>query len=471
MRVLQLTPRLSFPPSDGGRVVMLQIATAMQRLGVGVRILSLNPRKQHADLETARQALAPIPVDAVDIDTDDLPNSVLRSFLRIGTPVLVARFFSPQFRRELRALLQASEVDVVQIESPFLLPYVPAIRAVSRAAIVLRSLNVEFHIWEQIAAREKRATFRAALQFIAGSLRRYEIRHLNTCDAIIPITEEDARDFRALGCTRPMHVLPGGVDVEEDMTGTDLPNGGSGEGDSEFSRRRGRRRASRRDGGVPPALAAMSPVCHSERAGGRVGEESTADEAASIGDTAALAGNAAARVGFLGSLDYRPNQDAAVWIAEELQPRLGAEVHIAGSNAPQWLRERLEASGVTFDGAVSDAKAFIRSMRVMIAPLFSGGGLRIKILEAMALGKPVVATTIGAAGIGVRHGEDILLADDPDAFAAAVSELLNDPAKTRAIGDAGRCLVASRYSTEALARGLLTFYEELTQGRGVHAGR
>ena len=471
MRVLQLTPRLSYPPSDGGRVVMLQIATAMQRLGAEVRILSLNPKKQHADLETARQALAPIPVDAVDIDTDDLPNSVVRSFLRIGTPVLVARFFSPQFRRELRALLQASEVDVVQIESPFLLPYVPAIRAVSRAAIVLRSLNVEFRIWEQIAAREKRATFRAALQFIAGSLRRYEIRHLDTCDALVPITEDDASDFRALGCTRSIHVLPGGVDVEGDMSGADQQEIGRDDGGSEFSRRRGRRRASRRDGGVPPALASNSPACHSERAGRRVGEESPTDEAASTGNTAALARNAAASVGFLGSLDYRPNQDAALWIAEELVPRVAAEVHIAGSNAPQWLRERLDASNVTFDGEVPDAKAFIRSMRVMIAPLFSGGGMRIKILEAMALGKPVVATTIGAAGIGVRNGADILLADDPDAFAAAVSELLRDPSKARAIGDAGRRLVASRFSTEALARGLLTFYEELTQSRGVHAGR
>jgi glycosyltransferase involved in cell wall biosynthesis len=428
MRILQLTPRLSYPPSDGGRVVMLQIATAMQRLGADVRILSLNPKKQHADLETARQALAPIPVHAIDIDTSGFAASVLRSFRRLDVPPLVARFFSARFRRELRALVQAADVDVVQIESPFLLPYVPAIRAVSRAAIVLRSLNVEFRIWEQIAEREEGVMFRAVLRLIAGSLRRYEIRHLNTCDAIVPITEDDARDFRALGCTRPMHVLPGGVDLEED---TDADESGDDDGTSELGRRR--------DGGVPFALASI--------------------------------GEAAARVGFLASLDYRPNQDAAIGIAEELRARVRGEVHVAGSNAPQWLRERLEASGVMFDGEVPDAKAFIRSMRVMIAPIFSGGGMRIKILEAMALGKPVVATTIGAAGIGVRHGEDILLADDPDAFAAAVTELLRDSAKARAIGDAGRRLVASRYSTEALAGGLLTFYEELAQSRGVQTSR
>ncbi|HEX3068230.1 MAG TPA: glycosyltransferase family 4 protein [Thermoanaerobaculia bacterium] len=403
MRILQLTPRLAYPPSDGGRVVMLQIAAGMQRLGAEVRILSLNPKKQQADLEVARQALAPIRVDAIDIDT----SSVLRSLMRIGTPMLVARFYSPQFERELRALLEASDVDVVQIESPFLLPYVPAIRAVSRAVIVLRSLNVEFRIWEQIAAREKNAAFRVALRFIAGSLRRYEIRHLNTCDAMVPITDDDARDFRALGCTRPMYVLPGGVDMKE-----------------------GR-----------PAPASNS------------------------------AGDEAARIGFLGSLDYRPNQDGAIWIAEELGASVRGEVHVAGSNAPQWLRERLEASGITFDGEVPDAQEFIRSMDVMIAPVFSGGGMRIKILEAMALGTPVVATTIGAAGIGVRHGQDILLADDAEMFAAAVTDLLNNPAKAHAIGEAGQRLVASRYSTEGLARGLLAFYQELTQGRGVQPSR
>jgi polysaccharide biosynthesis protein PslH len=403
MRILQLTPRLAYPPSDGGRVVMLQIATAMQRLGADVRILSLNPKKQHADMGTAPRALAPIRVDAIDIDT----SSVLRSLVRIGTPMLVARFYSPQFERELRAILETSDVDVVQIESPFLLPYVPMIRALSRAVIVLRSLNVEFRIWEQIAAREKNAIRRTALQFVANSLRRYEIRHLNSCDAMVPITEDDARDFRALGCTVPMHVLPGGVDVD----------------------------------GEVPALASISPD------------------------------DAAGRIGFLGSLDYRPNQDAAIWIAEELAPKVRCEMHVAGSNAPQWLRARLAKSAVVFDGEVPDAKEFIRSMDVMLAPVFAGGGMRIKILEAMALGKPVVATTIGAAGIGVRHGEDILLADDPEAFAAAVTELLRDPAKALAIGDAGRRLVASRFSTEALARGLLTFYEELTQSRRVHARR
>ncbi|MEA2165082.1 MAG: polysaccharide biosynthesis protein PslH [Thermoanaerobaculia bacterium] len=412
MRILQLTPRLSFPPSDGGRVVMLQIATALQRAGAGVRILSLNPRKQHASVEAARQFLDPIPIDAVDIDTSAHLRAALRSF-RIGAPQLVARFYSPHFAATLRSILQADDVDVVQIESPFLLPYVPAIREVSSGTVVLRSLNVEFRIWEQMAAREKHLPKRAMLRAVARALRRYELRQLDTCDALVTITDDDARDFRALGCTRPIYVLPGGVEAG---------------------------------------------LAHdSEEAGQRAGEEPL-----SIAPRSA---------GFLGSLDYRPNQEAALWIAETLHPRLDASIHIAGSNAPAWLRERLETSGVTFDGRIADAGAFIRSRDVMIAPLFSGGGMRIKILEAMAQGKPVVATTIGAAGIAVTHGENILLADHAETFAAAVSGLLHNRSRAASIGNAARQLVASRYSTDALARGLLAFYDELTKSRGVNSGR
>jgi glycosyltransferase involved in cell wall biosynthesis len=411
---------LSVPPSDGGRVVMLQIATALQRAGGDVRILSLNPRKQYASVDAARKVLAPIPVDTVDIDTSAHVRAALRG-LRIGAPQLVARFCSRQFAAKLQTILRTNGADIVQVESPFLLPYVPAIRSVSHAVIVLRSLNVEFRIWEQMAARESGFPRRAMMRAVARSLRRYEVKHLDTCDAIVAITDDDARDFRGLGCTRPIYVLPGGVDVSDVDSAAWTPP----------SQPAGRQRSERR---------AMP--------------------------------SSAGHVGFLGSLDYRPNQEAALWIAESLRPRLdAAEIHIAGSNAPAWLRERLEASGVMFDGKVADAAAFIQSMQVMIAPLFSGGGMRIKILEAMAQGIPVVATTTGAAGIEVTHGENILLADDAMAFADCVSALLRDQTLAAAIGDAGRHLVASRYSTDALARGLLAFYDELAKSRGVDGGR
>ncbi|HEX9986471.1 MAG TPA: glycosyltransferase family 4 protein [Thermoanaerobaculia bacterium] len=394
IRVLQLTPRLPYPPTDGGRVVMLQIARALQRVGADVHVLSLNPRKHRGD-----PALAPMDIEAVDIDTSAHLAALLRAF-RIGAPQLVARFYSRRAADALRARLRAQRFDVVQVESPFLLPYVPVIRE-SGAVVVLRSLNVEFRIWEQLAAQETNVVRRIARSWIARGLRRYEIAHLDTCDALVPITEEDARAFGELGCTKPMHVLPGGVE--------------------------------------PPPLDTTGGI--------------------TLPDS----------VGFLGSLDYRPNQEAALWIADELRPRLPkAVIRIGGSNAPQWLRERL---GASLEADVPDAAAFIRGMQVMVAPIFAGGGMRIKIMEAMNLGRPVVATSVGASGMDVRHGEHILLADDAASFAAAVAKLLRDPSRARAIGEAGRRLVETRYASDALARGLLAFYEQLTESARVDARR
>jgi glycosyltransferase involved in cell wall biosynthesis len=368
MRILQLAPRPPDPPTDGGKVVMLQIARALRAEGCEVDVLSLDRHKS-----LGRDALA-----------------LLRAPL-LRAPALVARFYSRAFARRIRDV--AHGYDVVQVESPFLLPYLPVIRRSTDAAVVLRSLNVEFRIWEQVAAHKP------IHRLIARGLRRYEIGHLNDCDALVPITEADAADFRQLGCTKPMHVLPGGVEL-----GDVVP---------------------------PPAIRAA---------------------------------------GFLASLDYRPNQEAALWIAEELRPRLkGIELVVAGSNAPNWLRARLEAAGVTFLGRVPDAAAFLQSIPLLLAPILSGGGMRIKILDALAQARPVVSTTLGAAGIEVTHGRDILLADDADSFAAAVVRLLDMPSEAAAIGAAGRRLVASGYATDVLARGLIAFYEQLAQQRaGAH---
>jgi glycosyltransferase involved in cell wall biosynthesis len=97
----------------------------------------------------------------------------------------------------------------------------------------------------------------------------------------------------------------------------------------------------------------------------------------------------------------------------------------------------------------------------VIAPLFAGGGMRIKVLDAMALGKAVVATAIGAGGIDIANGRDIVIADDADSFAEGVVRLLREPETAERIGAAARLKVAERYDSDALARDLLHFYESL----------
>jgi glycosyltransferase involved in cell wall biosynthesis len=385
MRILILTPRLPWPSIDGGRIAMSRLAEGLVRAGAEVEILSLNPHKHRV------AATPPIPTQAIEIDT----SRIIGPAFSMGIPFIIGRFLSDDFRAVLRKTLRRFAPDVVQIESPFLLPYVDVVRGESSARVVLRSLNVEFRIWEGLARAERSPLRRFALRRIAASLRKYEVRHLDTADAIVPISADDADDFLRLGCTRPIHVVPCGVSVVEPRHDAPIPNS----------------------------------------------------------------------VGFIGSLDFRPNQEAVAWIVDELWPRviehaLEARLSIAGSSAPEWLRRRM--TDVDFRGTVDDAQAFMNTMSVMIAPLFAGGGMRIKVLEAMALAKPVVATKLGAGGLGIEDGRDILIADDAASFADAVALLLRDSQTAARIGDAARETVRSRYDNDALARELLTFYESLS---------
>ncbi|MBV8547113.1 MAG: glycosyltransferase family 4 protein [Acidobacteria bacterium] len=384
MRILILTPRLPWPLIDGGRIAMARLAEGLVDAGADVEILSLNPRKHRA------VATPPIPTEVIDIDT----SRIIAPAFATGIPFLVARFLSDEFLEALRRTLRRFVPDVVQIESPFLLPYAGVVRGDSNARVVLRSLNVEFRIWEGLARLERNPLRRIAIRRIASSLRKYEVRHLNACDAIVPISADDADDFRRLGATRPVHVVPCGVAVSGPTRDAPIPNS----------------------------------------------------------------------VGFIGSLDFRPNQEAVEWILGELWPRVleragDARLSIAGSGVPEWLRQRMSA--VDFRGTVDDATAFMNTMSVMIAPLFAGGGMRIKVLEAMALAKPVVATKLGAGGLDVEHGRDILIADDAASFADAVALLLRDSKTAARIGNAARETVRSRYDNDVLAPGLLTFYESL----------
>ncbi len=387
MRILLLTPRPPWPSIDGGRIAMGRLAVGLLHAGADIEIVSLNPRKHRVEGVTA-----PLPMQTVDIDT----SRIIGPALSRGTPFIVSRFLSAEFREAIRAAMRRYKPDVVQIESPFLLPYGATVREESGARIVLRSLNVEFRIWEGLVRNERNALRRFALRRVAESLREYEVRQLNTPDAIVPISAEDGEEFRRLGCRRPMHVVPCGITPGD------------------------------------------APV--------KTAESGTA--------------------GFIGSLDFRPNQEAVMWIVEELWPRVTevvpeARLSIAGSGAPDWLRRHAAGQNIEFLGEVDDAQAFLTRMSVVVAPLFAGGGMRIKVLEAMALARPIVATTLGAGGIDVQSDRDILIADDVMAFAAGVARLLREPETAARIGNAARDTVRGRYDNDTLARGLLRFYESL----------
>jgi glycosyltransferase involved in cell wall biosynthesis len=160
---------------------------------------------------------------------------------------------------------------------------------------------------------------------------------------------------------------------------------------------------------------------------------------------------------FTGSMDWHPNEDAIRHFITEILPAIRHEVPrtrltVVGRNPSSGLRHDAERAGVKVTGTVDDVRPYIDAAAVYVVPLRIGGGTRLKIFEALSMGKAVVSTGIGVEGLPLAPGEHYLKADDPQAFASAVVTLLRDPQHRHALGDAGRQLTHERYAWPQVAR-------------------
>lgn len=164
---------------------------------------------------------------------------------------------------------------------------------------------------------------------------------------------------------------------------------------------------------------------------------------------------------FQGGMDWLPNRDAVAFFASAILPRVqerlpGAKFLVAGRNpSPEFVASFAHIRGMSFTGTVSDMQPVIARATISVAPLRIGSGTRLKILEAAALGKAVVATEVGAEGLDFVEGEEIVIADEPIQFAERVVELLGDPARRRAIGAAARRRAEQHYSLAALQQAVV----------------
>lgn len=170
-----------------------------------------------------------------------------------------------------------------------------------------------------------------------------------------------------------------------------------------------------------------------------------------------------------GSPTYAPNFEAARWFGEEVLPRLqaaceGVRFTVTGRADPAQA-ESLTRLGVVLSGHVEDIRPHIAGSTVCVVPLRTGGGTRLKILEALALGTPVVSTTKGAEGLELTPGQDLLIADDAEAFASAVTSILVDPALRARLSERGRLAIAARYTWDRIGRELEGVLEQVVSRR------
>ncbi|MBK5286689.1 MAG: glycosyltransferase, partial [Bacteroidia bacterium] len=166
----------------------------------------------------------------------------------------------------------------------------------------------------------------------------------------------------------------------------------------------------------------------------------------------------------LGAMDWLPNRQAIEWFFENCWLDIKSnfpdlKLYLAGRAFPQEIK--IDDDNIIYDDEVKSAVDYMQGKAIMIVPLLSGSGMRVKILQAFALGKAVVSTSIGAEGIECTDGENILIADSPKDFVAAMSKLITDDSLRKKIGRNSHNLFLKKYSSEKIAAEVISFYNAL----------
>jgi sugar transferase (PEP-CTERM/EpsH1 system associated) len=392
MRILWLKSDLLVPLDKGGR---LRTWHLLRHLAARHEISYL----AFAESDTPASALRSMEEVADVVETvtrDDAPKGSWR-FVADATmhladplPYAVGKYRSRDYAQRVRRLLAERSFDVVVCD--FLCPIVNLPRRLP-CPTVLFTHNVESEIWRRHAETRTNPLMRVLYRQQYRRMLRFERRSVARFDRVLAVSDADRDTFARLfpgAIHRRVHVIPTGVDASF-FTPSGLP--------------------------------------------------SRPDDRSIV---------------FTGSMDWLPNEDAMLFFCREVLPLVraaepGATLSIVG-RAPTPAVQRLAAEhGVHVTGRVDDVRPYLEDATVFAVPLRIGGGTRLKIFEAMAMGKAVVSTTVGAEGLDVEPGVHVMLADDPQSFADAVVALFRDVERRRQLEQAGRALVIERYDWSAVA--------------------
>lgn len=265
-----------------------------------------------------------------------------------------------------------------------------------KAKIVLRAHNQEHRIWKLMSKQESNPLKRFYLKTLAMRIEELEKKILSEIDILIPISEADRKGFDQLGHILPVMVIPTGIDISN------------------------------------------YPVNKDEN---RI------------------------LLFFIGALDWGPNQEGLDWFFREVWPEIrlkwpGLTLDLAGRNPAYYFNSRNLPDNVRLEGEVEDAIEFFHHHSVMIVPLLTGSGIRIKILEAMAMGKTVISTRIGAGGLEAIHGEHLFLADTPAEYVGILENLQTRQDNLQNMGLKARQFVKENFDILVLSEKLISFYKE-----------
>lgn len=401
MRILLITNRVPFPADGGYAIVVHNTIQALLNLGCSVHLFSLNTTKHYVNVKEIDDPV----LEKIKFHQYKIDNRVKAkdAFLNLFSQESynISRFYHPGCASKLLHLLKSTQFDIIQFEGLQVTPYIDIIKQNSSAKMIYRAHNIEHQIWKRLTKKENFLLRKLYLQFLSKRLQSFEFSVLDKFDSILSISVVDEHFFTNSGFEGSVHTFPVALNLDK-----------------------------------------YNNIYH-------------------------LSPNKS--IGYIGSMDWRPNIEGLDWFLEKVWPSIkqlgsGITFHLAGKNIPKSY-EILEEESFIMEGEVENAKEFIARQHVLIVPLLSGSGMRVKIIEAMALGKCIIATSIAAEGISYHHDKDILIADTKDDFYKQILRCFTDKTLINRIGEGAKKLVEKNHNQKKLAEQLLQVYEQLNQNK------
>jgi glycosyltransferase involved in cell wall biosynthesis len=386
-KILILTNRIPWPLHDGGALGMDFKIRGYQQAGMQVYLLAMNTTRHFVPDEKLAKLYRDLAgFEAIPVNNDLQPHKILSNLFFSREPEHVSRFYAKDFADKIVEVISRFKPDVIQFESPFLASYLPVIRAHSKAVLLLRVNNVEYQIWERLAA-ESKGLKKPYLKNLSRRIRRYEEQTWKEYDLLLPVTEEDAHILQRHVPANKIVLAPFGINMNQQL---------------------------------PTESGHFLATYH------------------------------------VGAMDWMPNTDAVDWMLTDIWPGVRKAVpeatfHFAGRYTPDRFFQHLPDGAFCY-GEVPDVLEFIADKGTLLVPLRAGGGIRVKILEAMATGKLVISTTIGMQGIKATEGVHFLKADTPEEYITALQWLRANEEQAKTMTAAALKLVHKEYSMEIIIR-------------------
>lgn len=400
MKVLLIANKPPYPPRDGGALATLNMATGLADSGIKVSLIVFASPKHYVHYDVIPNELKKkIDFHIFHINTKINPVKALLNLIFSKQPYNVERFYRKNISNELCLVVSRGHFDLIQLEGLYLAPYIPDIRKIFSKTIIYRAHNIEHIIWEKSIYSKRNPLIQWYYNILSERLKRLEATIHNQVDAIIPITQTDSDWFIKKGVKKPMVTIPVGFNATNEFLETDMRQKDS--------------------------------IC------------------------------------FIGSLEWIPNQEGLMWFVEMVLPELiklrpNIKIHVAGRNTPKKVVDRLLVEKqVIFHGEVEDSTFFIRNFNVAVVPLFSGSGIRVKIVEFMLNKVAVIATPKAVEGINITNGTHLVISDDPKEFALKINDLMINQALLSGMISNAYDFANKNFNILRLTYELINFYKQL----------